>query len=175
MQVFLEILKYTLPGALVVWVTYLMLSSYFKNQLNLKQLELQQQRLDSRLPLRLQAYERLVLFLERIAPGMLISRLRMDGMSAYDLQFAMITAIRAELEHNITQQVYVSDEVWIRIKAVTEEMISTINRIASDLPKEATAKDLSHRIFQYLAGTQDILPTDHVILSLKREMRELLD
>ncbi len=175
MDILLEIIKYTLPGLLVVWVTYLMLSSHFKNQMEMKQLELQKQRMDNRLPVRLQAYERLVLFLERIAPGMLISRLRVDGMSASDLQFAMITAMRAELEHNITQQIYVSDEVWIRIKAVNEEMISTINRIASDLPPEASAKDLSHRIYQYLAGTSDILPTEHVILSLKREMRELLN
>ncbi|MDX9751716.1 MAG: hypothetical protein RBT71_11590, partial [Flavobacteriales bacterium] len=90
------------------------------------------------LPLRLQAYERLTLFLERMQPGALVLRVHQSNMSAGTLHAQLVATIREEFEHNVTQQVYVGDAVWEKVRQVKEEMIRLVNLsfdpIAADRP-----------------------------------------
>ncbi len=175
LETFFEILKFTIPSLVVFGIAYSLISGFFNKQVQLKELEIEQENLNKSFPISLQAYERLILFLERINPSSLITRLRDSNMTAVELQYAMVASIRGELDHNITQQLYISEGTWVRVKAVTEELISTINQIAARLPNEASANDLSYSLLQYFASTEGILPNEQVINRLKLEAKEKFD
>lgn len=100
------------------------------------------------LPMQLQAYERLVLLVERINLQNLISRTFQPGLTATDMQIGLIQTIKAEYEHNIAQQIYVSPIAWEAIKTLKEQTITIINQVASQLPPEATAMDLNKQILE---------------------------
>jgi hypothetical protein len=176
----LEIIKILAPAILVLLMAYYMLNSFFNNalavkdkELQMKKMELELQNRQEALPIRLQAYERLVLFLERINPQSLISRLRQDGMTSPELQFAMVSSIRVEYEHNITQQLYVSSEAWTLAQASTEELISIINQIGASQGTDATGTDLSRSILEYFIGNNIPIPTDKAIAQLQDEVKLL--
>jgi hypothetical protein len=94
----------------------------------------------------MQAYERLVLLLERIEPAGLLIRTNTPGMNASGLQLALIHAIRSEFDHNLSQQLYVSTRVWEMVRNAREESIKRINAAAMKLAPEATSADLASLI-----------------------------
>jgi hypothetical protein len=100
------------------------------------------------LPLQLQAYERLVLLVERINLQNLISRIFQPGLTAIDMQVGLIQTIKAEYEHNIAQQIYVSPTAWEAVKTLKEQTITIINQVASQLPPEASAMDLNKQMLE---------------------------
>jgi hypothetical protein len=100
------------------------------------------------LPLQLQAYERLVLLVERINLQNLIGRVFQQGLTATDMQIGLVQTIKAEYDHNIAQQIYVSPVAWEAVKTLKEQTISIINQVASQLPPDATAMDLNKQILE---------------------------
>lgn len=100
------------------------------------------------LPLQLQAYERLALFIERIRPQSLIGRVYQPVLSAIDMQIALVQTIKNEFDHNVTQQIYVSAAAWDAVKTLKEQTISIINQIASNLPADAPAKELNRQLLE---------------------------
>ena len=94
----------------------------------------------------MQAYERLVLLLERIEPSGLLVRTNMPGMSALQFQSALIQAVRSEFDHNLSQQLYVSPKAWELVRNAREETIKRINTAAMKLKPEATSADLASAI-----------------------------
>lgn len=78
-------------------------------------------------PLMIQAFERLVLYLERIRYSVLVKRVFMPGMSRGDLQFALIQNVQDEFEHNLAQRLYVSEEVWMMIVLTKDDVLKSIN------------------------------------------------
>lgn len=125
------------------------------------------------LGIRLQAYERLVLFLERINPQSLILRVRQDEMTATELQMALVISIRTEFEHNITQQLYVSPTVWGLISTSVEELITVISAVARQMPTDASGLDLSRAILQYFLNNEHTLALHQALDSLKDEAQQL--
>ncbi|HYF31535.1 MAG TPA: hypothetical protein VD993_10490 [Chitinophagaceae bacterium] len=101
--------------------------------------------------LQLQAYERLILFTERIALPNLIGRLKRDGLNARDMQGILTETIRQEFEHNITQQIYVTTEAWDAVRNLKEQNIFIVNQVSSFLPPQATALDLSKHLLEMIA------------------------
>lgn len=101
--------------------------------------------------LQLQAYERLILFTERIALPNLISRMKHEGFSAKEMQAMLTETIRQEFEHNITQQIYVSSEAWDAVRNLKEQNIFIVNQVASFLPPQATALDLGKHLLEMIA------------------------
>lgn len=99
------------------------------------------------IPLRLQAYERIVLFLERIQPASIVMRMQRPEMGAQELQLALARTIREEFDYNLSQQVYISSTAWEMIKNAREESISVINRASAQLSPEAPASELVKAIF----------------------------
>lgn len=124
-------------------------------------------------PIRLQAYERMALFLERISPNSLIMRCYQPGMDTKLLQGVMTKSIRDEWEHNLSQQVYLSSESWNRIREAKEEMINLINSSAVKLPKDADPSSLAAAIFSSVSQHQ--VPTDEALEFLKKEIKEHFD
>ncbi len=173
--ILIEIAKYGLPALLVALTAYFLVRSLLSHQTELRQLELGLQQTElaykmrnETLPLRLQAYERLILYLERISPNSLLSRVRQEDMTVPELQMAMVMTIRMEFEHNITQQLYVSTESWGLIQVVTEEMLTVYNSLAQRMIN-ASSNDYARAIFEYFLSNDQVMPTQKAVDALKSE------
>jgi hypothetical protein len=124
------------------------------------------------LPLRLQAYERIVLFLERIAPNNLIVRVNRPEVNAYQLQSALIKAIREEFEYNLSQQLYISSKAWEMVNNAKEETIKLINVAAGNLTETASSAELVRAIFDKIIDT-DKSPVHVTLEAVKDEIRQI--
>ncbi|MFK7904676.1 MAG: hypothetical protein AB8B69_06110 [Chitinophagales bacterium] len=169
----IEILKYVIPSLIVFLTAYFILSKLLEDGLKRQELERRIEQRSQALPLRLQAYERLALYLERISPHHLLSRNQGDFATAPEQQIVLISSVRMEFEHNITQQLYVSRKVWGLVKVTTEETITIINRVASSLPSDASGRDLIRAIFEYVIESETS-PTDDALEVLNAEAKQLL-
>jgi len=174
MNTILEIIKFTLPSVIVLSAAYLILKTYIDGQYKETYLTEKFKLQKDTIQQKLQAYERLILFLERINPMTLIPMVRLPQMSALDLQHKLLQQIRAEYEHNIVQQLYVGDNSWRMIQATKEHVITIINNAASQLHNDASGVDLSKRIFEIIANLGIENPTQPAIQILKDELRQLI-
>lgn len=139
MNDFLEISKYVIPSLVVFTTAYLMVKEFFKREEKKLKLEVFLKNQKETTPIRLQAYERLIIFLERIHPESLVIRENKNGLSNAQLQQKLMSAIRDEFEHNIAQQLYVSAKSWMLVKNAKESMIQLINTQAAQLvPNESS-------------------------------------
>lgn len=123
-------------------------------------------------PMRLQAYERMVLFLERINPQSMIFRVQKPGMNVIQLQTAVLQNVRQEFEHNQAQQLYISNEAWTMAKTAKEEVVRLINTAASKVQLEEDATALSKEIFASLMGNEKAI-TDRALTVLKKDIQAL--
>lgn len=135
-----------LVGALVLGTAYLLLNMFFENERKKRLWEQKNQHIKITLPLRLQAYERMILFLERMSPNSLIVRLQTQNMTARQLQVEMLSLIRAEFEHNLAQQLYISTQAWDVIVSAKENVIKLINIAAEETDPDAPSLQLSQKI-----------------------------
>lgn len=172
-EVLTEILKYTIPSLIVFGVTYMTLRLYLQKEYRIKQLEYKMAAMRDAKPVRLQAYERITLLLERIAFNNLLHRVRKGDMNSRDFQIALLSSIRTEFDHNVTQQVYVSIELWGMVKAAREEVISIINQKAAEIPPNVPSIELSKKIFAHLIDDEQQSPTARAMEKLKQEVMEL--
>jgi len=170
----LEILKYTLPAIIVLIASYLIVQKFLVSEIKRKQLTLFNETQEVTARLRLQAYERLVLFIERIHPRNIVPRTYQSGMTVADLQAALIFNIKTEFEHNLSQQIYVSKEVWDTVRGVQEQEMGMINQIAKQLNPEAPAKDLHLRIIDMVMTAEGTTPTDVALQIINDEAKRLL-
>lgn len=126
----IELLSYTLPSIITGGVAYYLFNSYFKDQQNTRRWLLRKDAQKDALPLRLQAYERMSLYMERINPTKLLIRIAPISNDKNDYENLIITQIEQEFEHNLTQQIYMSDECWtiiVTAKNATIQMIRKAN------------------------------------------------
>ena len=100
--------------------------------------------------LRLQAYERLSVLVDRIALPNLISRVNQSGVSARDMQIILTKSVKEEFDYNISQQIYVSPDAWNAVKNLKEQNMLVVNQLASALPPHATGLDLNKLLLEYL-------------------------
>lgn len=125
-------------------------------------------------PLRLQAYERLVLLTERLALPSLISRLNQPALSAVEMKLLLIETIKAEFEYNSTQQLYVSQLAWDAVRNLKEQEVLLINQVHASLNQQASAAELNRRILDvYMAQTDDGLNVA-VTQTLNQEAKKLM-
>ncbi len=168
----LDILKYTLSGLLVVLGSFFLLKNQFDSYYNLKELEYKSLVVKDILPLKLQAYERMILFVERMNPSNLLVRLHTQGMTAREMQGLILSEIRAEYQHNVTQQLYLSKDAWMIIKRVKEDTINLVNQAVNQLHPEASAVELSKLVFSKIEEV-DADPFELALLVLKNDIQEL--
>lgn len=168
MNVFLEILKFTIPGLIVFATAYFILKQYLDNQRILKQLELKRDQQGTTTPLRLQAYERLSLFCERINLPSLMLRIRQDGMSAGQFKALLLLNIQQEYEYNITQQVYVSDQLWEIIKIARDDSVNTISLAAEMVTNQSDNSELAQAIISILEK-RGVTAIDKALQAIKKE------
>ncbi len=173
MDTVLEIIKYTFPSLIVFFASYYTLKSLLKTENSKAQFEYKLEKQRVTLPIRLQAYERMTLLLERLTLANLINRVRTPNMSARTLQIALLQNIRMEFDHNVAQQIYVSAEAWMHIIAAKEQTLSIINRISASLPPQANSIDFSKRLLQYFGENEEPIPTDKPLQFLKEEVTKI--
>lgn len=170
----LEILKYTVPAIIVLIASYLIVQKFLVSEIKRKQLTLFNETQEITARLRLQAYERLVLFIERIHPRNLVPRTYQSGMTVADLQGALIFNIKTEFEHNLSQQIYVSKEVWDTVRGVKEQEMGMVNQLAQQLKPDAPAKELHMRIIDFVMTAEGSMPTDVALQIINEEAKRLL-
>lgn len=122
---------------------------------------------DSVIPLKIQAYERLVLYLERIRFQVLVKRVFMPGMSRTDFQFALIQNVQDELEHNLAQRLYVSEPVWFNVIVTKDEVLKSINAAFGE-NQDADAATMA----QVIASMDNSL-IDKVVIVIKKEFNNI--
>jgi hypothetical protein len=149
----IELLSYTLPSVITGGVAYLLFTSYFKDQQHTRRWLNQKETQKQALPLRLQAYERLSLLLERINPTKLLIRVTPLSTDKNDYADYIIASIDQEFEHNLTQQIYVSSSCWGYVvtaknatiqmirKATASEQVTTANELRELILKELFDKE----------------------------------
>ncbi len=169
----LEILKYTIPALIVFLTAYLTLQQSLKKEKERGKFEIVLQNQKIALPIRLQAYERLTLFLERITPDSLIIRTNQPGMTSAQLHHDMLKTIRAEYEHNLSQQIYVSHEAWELVKNARAGVIKLINSSADKIKPTEPAIKLSNLIFERIMEVEKH-PTQIAVSYLKEELSKVI-
>jgi hypothetical protein len=171
--VLLEILKYVLPAAIVAGTSYFLIKQFLDAKSKQTLLELRLKNRQDLLPTKFQAYERLLLFLERCEPANLLLRVHRPGMSAEFLQAELLRTIREEYEHNLTQQLYVSTPTWKMVQEAKDTTLQLVRIANSRMGKTSTGIDLSSVIFEIIEKS-GASPTQGAIDALKQEARELL-
>ncbi len=172
MEALIEFGKILIPASVVLYAAYLVVRSFIQKDIDLKKLEIRGRSIETVLPNRLHAYERMTLFLERISPQNLLVRLNTGSIPTKEFQQLLLTEVRNEYNHNVSQQIYISEEVWELIKNAKEDLIVTINDSAGDMGENSSSLDLSKKIFEKtISKTVD--PVAHALSELKREVQRI--
>jgi hypothetical protein len=153
---------------------YLAMRMFFRRDQQIKLLDIRASSDKETRMLRLQAYERMVIFLERIAPAAAISRVMDPHMVNNELQLAVIRDIRSEFEHNLSQQLYISSDAWHLIAQAKDEIIKAIGLIANHMPADTDAQQVARVILESIAKSGQMLPNQTALEYLKNEARELM-
>lgn len=153
--------------------------SQFRNEEKKRQWELKRESQKSISPIRLRAYERLTLLLERTKPEHMIMEMQkaypeaMTTWTVGQMQQYLLQTLRAEFDHNQSQQVYVSDEVWDLIINARDQMGAFLIAITAQLPKDATAQTYVTALLTAYASN-GTTPTEKALEELKNEAKELM-
>ena len=124
--------------------------------------------------LRLQAYERITLLAERISFQNLLSRINNSGLSSRQMQMSLIDSIKQEYDYNLSQQIYVSPEVWRAVNNLKEQNIYIVNQLASTLPANASGMDLNKHIVDYLINNSNASLHNIVLEAINFEAKKLM-
>jgi hypothetical protein len=167
----LELAFYTLPALITGGVAYYLFQSYFNDQQNTRRWLIQKENQKQSLPLRLQAYERLALFLERISPAKLLIRVAPLNDDKLDYQNLLIHHIEQEYEHNLTQQIYITDQCWTMVLTAKNTIIQNIRKTTLD----ATVTNADQLREKILSSMLDGQSASTLALSyLKSEVTDVL-
>ena len=153
--------------------------SNFRNEEKKRKWELKRESQKTISPIRMRAYERLTLLLERTKPEHMIMELRqkepeaLSSWTVLQVQQYLLQTIRAEFDHNESQQVYVSDEVWDMIINARDQLAAFVISIAAQLPKGATAQTYATALLTAF-NSNGTTPTDKAIEELKNEAKDLM-
>jgi len=173
METFYDILKITIPALLVMLTAWLLLRSLMKNDQDKRRQEMILQTNRTVTPIKLQAYERIVLFLERISLESMLVRISSPGMSAIQLHSALVTTIRSEFEHNLSQQIYMSPQAWEVVRNARSNMIKIINSEVEKMASNATGMALSKQLLEKIIELEKE-PTRAAIDYLKGEISRMI-
>lgn len=173
MEAVTDILKLTIPALIVFFTAWVLLRNMIRNDQDKRRQELLLQNSRVVTPIKLQAYERIVLFLERISFESLLVRVSTSDMSSSSLHSAMLNAIRSEYEHNLSQQIYMSQQAWEVVRNARSNMIKIINSEAEKLPPDSTGMALSKRLFEKIMELEQE-PTRAAIDFVKAEISRMI-
>lgn len=161
------VLVTVLPALIIALTAFLIVKYFVENDQKKRLLELKFESKNITIPIRLQAYERMAMFLERIDPPQLLFRVNNPELTAYQMQTILLSTIRSEFEHNMSQQVYIAPDAWEGIRNAKEMVVNVINLAGGRLPEAAMATDLAAAILEAVAEKS---PTSVAMERLKKEV-----
>ena len=167
----LQLLYNILPALIVAGVSFYFFKTFSENENRRRRFLLHQENQKTALPLKLQAYERMALFLERISPGNLLIRIKPESSDKIQYSNTLVTAIDQEFEHNLAQQIYISNECWNYIKTAKNATISLIRQSAADNTVE-NAVMLQEKVLTILMDED--APTIAALTYVKNEVKEIM-
>lgn len=173
MDLIFQLLLVLLPAGAVFGISYFFMNKYFETQTKRENLKLRRESVRSTDPARIAAYERMVLFLERVNPSALAMRLQSQSKSSDMLRKEMVENIKTEYEHNIAQQLYLSEGAWKLIKRAKEESIRIINIGATQVIEnnpQSNGTDLAKHILSMSTQVAE-LPTEVALRGVIREFQ----
>jgi hypothetical protein len=169
MELFADILKITIPALLVLITAWILLRNMLRNDREKRKQEIIMQGSRTVTPIKLQAYERIVLFLERISLESLLVRVSKPDMTVGQLQSAMLSAIRSEFEHNLSQQIYMSPQAWEVVRNARSSIIKMINSEVEKMKDDSRGIELSKQLLARVMEL-DKEPTRVAIDYIKNEV-----
>ena len=172
LDLFLDILKISIPAAIVAYLAHMTIRSFLQSKLDEVTFAIRQKNQETILPIRLQAYERVCLLLERISLSNLVQRLNNGEYSAEEFQHILIHEIRQEFNHNLSQQLYMTADAWTYVVSAVEQVISEINATAGEMNKDSTSIDLAKALFEY-ENSKEIHMISDALGFIKKEIQEL--
>ncbi|UOB17327.1 hypothetical protein [Abyssalbus ytuae] len=164
----LQLVTYALPTIITGVIAYYFFNQHTKNEEGRRRYLLQKEAQKDALPLRLQAYERMTLFLERINPAKLLIRVAPDSTDKDNYEATLISHIENEFDHNLTQQIYMTDDCWTIIKAAKNATIQLIRKAAMN---SDSADKLRETILNELLEKEP--PSNAALGFVKKEITEL--
>ena len=165
----LEGIGYAIPALVTGAVAYFVMSGLRTQETNERKLDLLAQKKKESLPIRLQAYERMLLFCERINPVKMLVRIKPIGDSPEAYLQLLLASIEQEFQHNMVQQLYISDECW---SVVIASKTAVINKLKKVSKTSDTATDFREKVF--LEYSKKAPATDTAIAFLKNEVKKII-
>lgn len=172
MELIAEVLAYMLPAGLVVLAVKFVLDQQRKEKSAERLFQLKGEVMRQHLPLKISAYERAILFLERISPENLLLRIPVNGKQVQGFRLELLQEIRGEFEHNLAQQLYIDPKGWEALLHAKEDTLAMINGVGQGLDPEAEAMNLSKVLLQKYTERQEY-PIQKAILVLKQDIQGL--
>jgi hypothetical protein len=173
MEGLIEILKIILPAGAVFAAAYLLVNKFIDNDQKRRDYELKKNSQAAITPLKIQAYERLVIFLERMHPNVLVVRVNKHGMTSHQLHQELIKSLKSEYEHNLSQQIYVSHTSWELVKTAKEEIIKLINISSTKVPHDNSSNDLAMMILNITANVDKKMPNEIALEFIRKEVNQI--
>ncbi len=170
---FYEILKFLLPQLVLLALVVIFLEHWLRKERILGMTKRKDDVNRLILPNQIHAFERMVLFLERIAPINLIPRLNQQDLTANEFQFILTKEIADEYEHNLSQQLYIPNNTWNFITLTKDQIMQEVIQAAQSLPSGATSKDLAYKIIENLASNKK-LSTQEAIQMVKKDLFSII-
>ena len=169
----MEVLAYSIPALIVLLATWIVMHKMFNNEQQKRMWELKRASQKEISPIRLRAYERLTLLLERTTPEHMLMDINLQEMTVPQVQQQLLRTIRLEYDHNLSQQIYVSDEVWDKIIHARNEMAAFVTAMAAGMPQGSTSLDYAKTLITAYATNGDT-PNSVALSALKDEAKTLL-
>lgn len=169
----MEILAYSIPALVVLAATWLVMHKLFNNEQEKRLWELKRLSQKEISPIRLRAYERLTLLLERTTPDRMLMEMNLQEMTIPQVQQQLLRTIRLEYDHNLSQQIYVSDEVWDKIIHARDEMGAFVTAMAAGMPEGSSTLDYAQTLITAYS-TNGETPNSLALSALKEEAKTLL-
>jgi len=171
MEYVTDLIQIIVPSLLVLYAVFLVVKSFLQKEFDKRLIDIKIKNNETVLPIRLQAYERICLLLERITPNNILVRLNDPAYNAKAFQQVLLKEIREELSHNLSQQVYLTDQAWESVKMAVEEVTVLINNSSEGLTEENTAIELAKAIFENMMHLEKD-PVSDALKIVKDEIRE---
>lgn len=151
MEEFLNILMGVVPAVVVGVVSYLLINRFLEAEKGRHIMEIKKESVKFSIPVKMQAYERMILLLERLDPVKSVNRVIKPGMTSRELQKKVMADIRNEFEHNITQQLYISNTAWEEVKKAKDEAMKLLAITITRTPDHGDAIEYTKMLIQVLA------------------------
>ena len=168
----IDILKFTIPSLVVLLSVWIVMRYLLRGEEERRLWEIKKNTEKEVTPIRLRAYERLALLLERTEPEQLLSDLNLTQMTKAELEQRLLLNVRREWEHNMSQQIYVGDDVWAKVMKARDEIASFIHTMALQMPTESTTLDYA-KVLMSAYRLNGTTPHQIAMEALKDEVRQM--